>query len=115
MILRLTASLYVYQLGLVQLNCLIFSLIDLDPGCFAKFQRIVFNIIYNPYAVLFIIVCILLNTLFMALDHHDMSKDLESVLRVGNYVSKLWMLRFNMNVNKSVLVHFNQLAWSHLI
>lgn len=66
---------------------------DSDLGCLAKFQRFVFNIIYNPFAVLFIIICILLNTLFMALDHHDMSQDLEVVLRVGNYVSNTYNLR----------------------
>ncbi|XP_031630611.1 sodium channel protein para-like [Contarinia nasturtii] len=57
-----------------------------NPGCCAKFQRIIFNIIYNPFAVLFIIGCILLNTLFMALDHHNMPRNLENVLSVGNYV-----------------------------
>lgn len=58
-----------------------------DAGCLSKFQRSVFYIIYNPYAVLFVIVCILLNTLFMAVDHHDMSPELYNILRFGNYVS----------------------------
>lgn len=59
----------------------------IDPGCLAKVQRCVFNIIYNPFAVLFVIICILLNTLFMALDHHNMPQELETVLRIGNFVS----------------------------
>lgn len=59
-----------------------------DAGCLSKFQRKVFYLIYNPYAVLFVIICILLNTLFMALDHHDMSRELENVLHLGNFVSK---------------------------
>ncbi|XP_055311841.1 sodium channel protein para-like [Sitodiplosis mosellana] len=57
-----------------------------NPGCLAKFQGFVFKIIYNPFAVLFIILCILLNTLFMALDHHEMSEELSDVLTVGNYI-----------------------------
>lgn len=63
------------------------QLFPTDPGCLAKFQRFVFNIIYNPFAVLFVIICILLNTLFMALDHHNMPVELDTVLRAGNYVS----------------------------
>lgn len=52
-----------------------------------KFQRFVFYIIYNPFAVLFVMVCILLNTLTMALDHHMMDRELEQFLRCANYVS----------------------------
>lgn len=95
---------------------LIMSLIYLDPGCLAKFQRFVFNIIYNPFAVLFIIICILLNTLFMALDHHDMSSDLEKVLIVGNYVSfKLWFAWATTRAKKKKNVHSSQLDHSHNI
>lgn len=50
-------------------------------------SKIAFNIIYNPFAVLFVMICILLNTLTMALDHHDMSVELERILRAANYVS----------------------------
>lgn len=56
-------------------------------SCWAKTQKLCFNIIYSPYGALFIIVCILLNTLCMALDHHDMSYELEKVLKTFGYVS----------------------------
>lgn len=36
---------------------------------------------------LFITLCIVVNTLFMALDHHDMDKSMEKILKSGNYVS----------------------------
>lgn len=58
-----------------------------DAGCWSKFQRFFFFIIYNPYVVLFVIICIILNTLCMALDHHNMSIGLEKILRVANIVS----------------------------
>lgn len=61
--------------------------IALAPGCFAKFQRHVFNVIYNPFVVLFITLCIIFNTLIMALDHHDMVKEMDTFLRYGNWVS----------------------------
>lgn len=36
---------------------------------------------------LFITLCIIVNTFFMALDHHDMDPDFEKILKAGNYVS----------------------------
>lgn len=72
---------------MLSLNLSVLNLFS-DAGCLGKFQRKVFYLIYNPYAVLFVIICILLNTLFMALDHHDMSRELENVLHLGNFVSK---------------------------
>ncbi|KAJ6641281.1 Sodium channel protein PaFPC1 [Pseudolycoriella hygida] len=57
-----------------------------DAGCWSKVQRFFFFIIYNPYVVLFVIICIILNTLCMALDHHNMSRELETTLRLANYI-----------------------------
>lgn len=53
-----------------------------------KFQEWVALIVFDPFVELFITLCIVVNTLFMALDHHDMDKDMERVLKSGNYVSK---------------------------
>lgn len=44
-------------------------------------------LVFDPFVELFITLCIVVNTLFMALDHHDMDKDMERVLKTGNYVS----------------------------
>lgn len=44
-------------------------------------------IVFDPFTELFITLCIVVNTLFMALDHYDMDKDLEKMLKSGNYVS----------------------------
>lgn len=57
-------------------------------GYWPKIQKLCFKIIYNPFAALLIIVCIVLNTLCMAIDHHDMNIELDRVLRTSNYVSK---------------------------
>lgn len=43
-------------------------------------------IIFDPFIDLFITLCIVVNTLFMALDHHDMDPGMESTLKNGNYV-----------------------------
>lgn len=54
-----------------------------------KLQRKLFAVIYDPFAVLFIILCILLNTVALALDHHNMTYELARVLTSANYVSSI--------------------------
>lgn len=46
-------------------------------------------IVFDPFVELFITLCIVVNTLFMALDHHDMDRNMEKILKRGNYVSGL--------------------------
>ncbi|XP_058166606.1 sodium channel protein para isoform X29 [Anopheles ziemanni] len=50
-----------------------------------KFQEGVAFIVFDPFVELFITLCIVVNTLFMALDHHDMDPDMEKALKSGNY------------------------------
>lgn len=52
-----------------------------------KFQEWVSFIVFDPFVELFITLCIVVNTMFMAMDHHDMNPELEKVLKSGNYVS----------------------------
>lgn len=52
-----------------------------------RIQEILGLIVFDPFMELFITLCIVVNTLFMAMDHHDMDKDFDNVLKKGNYVS----------------------------
>lgn len=61
-----------------------------------QLQKYVGLLVFDPFVELFITLCIVVNTLFMALDHHDMNKDLERALKSGNYVSRY-------NVSKQIL------------
>lgn len=54
--------------------------------CWLQIQKYVALIVFDPFVELFITLCIVVNTLFMALDHHDMDKDLDKALKSGNYV-----------------------------
>lgn len=56
-------------------------------GCWLKFQEFIAFIVFDPFVELFITLCIVVNTLFMALDHYEMDKDMEKALKSGNYVS----------------------------
>lgn len=51
-----------------------------------KLQGWISWIVFDPFVELFITLCIVVNTLFMALDHHDMNREIEKVLKSGNYV-----------------------------
>lgn len=43
----------------------------------------------DPFVDLAITICIVLNTLFMAMEHHPMTEEFKNVLAVGNLVSLL--------------------------
>lgn len=58
-----------------------------------KFQEGVAWLVFDPFTELFITLCIVVNTLFMALDHHDMDKDMEAWLKKGNYVRVIRQMR----------------------
>ncbi|KAL7020839.1 hypothetical protein ACKWTF_011658 [Chironomus riparius] len=54
-------------------------------SCWLKFQEMVAWLVFDPFVELFITLCIVINTLFMALDHHNMDKGIEKILKTGNY------------------------------
>lgn len=51
-----------------------------------KLQEWIAWLVFDPFVELFITLCIVVNTLFMALDHHNMDRGIEKVLKTGNYV-----------------------------
>ncbi|XP_074071921.1 sodium channel protein type 3 subunit alpha isoform X1 [Macrotis lagotis] len=55
-----------------------------DP--WLKVKRIVNLIVMDPFVDLAITICIVLNTLFMAMEHYPMTQQFNSVLTVGNLV-----------------------------
>ncbi|CAL1280596.1 unnamed protein product [Larinioides sclopetarius] len=54
-------------------------------ACWVRFQEIVSLIVFDPFMELFITLCIVVNTLFMAMDHHNMDGNFEKFLNYGNY------------------------------
>lgn len=56
-----------------------------------KISDVLKLIVFDPFMELFITLCIVVNTLFMALDHNDMNPDMERILKSGNYVRKLFI------------------------
>lgn len=51
-----------------------------------RVKEIVNLIVMDPFVDLAITICIVLNTLFMAMEHYPMTENFEHVLSVGNLV-----------------------------
>ncbi|XP_067824058.1 sodium channel, voltage gated, type V-like, alpha b isoform X1 [Heptranchias perlo] len=51
-----------------------------------KMKKILKFVMMDPFLDLAITICIVLNTLFMAMEHHPMSKEFDQMLSVGNLV-----------------------------
>jgi len=53
-----------------------------------KIQHVLELIVFDAFVDLFITLCIVVNTVFMAMDHHGMEADFAHFLTMGNYVSE---------------------------
>ncbi|XP_073698378.1 sodium channel protein type 4 subunit alpha B [Garra rufa] len=51
-----------------------------------KFKEIIYLIVMDPFVDLGITICIVLNTVFMAMEHYPMTASFENMLAVGNLV-----------------------------
>ncbi|XP_029428181.1 sodium channel protein type 4 subunit alpha [Rhinatrema bivittatum] len=51
-----------------------------------KFKKVVRFVVMDPFVDLGITICIVLNTLFMAMEHYPMTEEFSEVLNVGNLV-----------------------------
>lgn len=58
-------------------------------GPWLKIQELIALLVFDPFVELFITLCIVVNTVFMAMDHHDMNESLDIFLKNGNYVSMI--------------------------
>ena len=56
--------------------------------CYIRLAEFLSIIVFDPFVDLFITLCIVINTAFMALDHHNMDPGMDRTLQNGNYVSQ---------------------------
>lgn len=75
-------------------------------------QKWVGYLVFDPFVELFITLCIVVNTLFMALDHHNMNKDMERILKSGNYVS---IFEFSYVVLHIIYIRFRLILYNILL
>lgn len=78
----------------------IFLIWDCSPH-WLKIKHIVNLVVMDPFVDLAITICIVLNTLFMAMEHYPMTDEFNNVLSVGNLVSRLWFSVHDLEGNMS--------------
>ena len=79
-------------------------------GCYIKLAEFLSFIVFDPFVDLFITLCIVINTAFMALDHHDMDPTMTSTLKNGNYVRDfLYFRQKKIKVQKDQLNHLSDI------
>lgn len=73
-------------------KCIAYCLSCLDILCiweccegWIKIQRLIALVVFDPFTELFILLCILINTLFMALDNDDVDDQMRRLFEQGNY------------------------------
>ncbi|XP_060805800.1 sodium channel protein 60E isoform X2 [Amyelois transitella] len=96
--LSLLAATHKTHMGNFEQNCTYFTdeLVDRNCECcvtccidyegWLQFQNCLYGIVKDPLFELFITTCIVLNTLFLALEHHGMSENVRQALDIGNKV-----------------------------
>ena len=68
-------------------NCAGCEVCCLDYKCWLRTQDILYSVINDPLFDFVVTLCIILNTVFLAIEHHGMSEDLKHVLDTGNKVN----------------------------
>lgn len=82
-----------------------------------KFAELVELLVFDPFVELFITLCIVVNTLFMAMDHYGMNCSFEYFLRMGNYVSRMGVCVLSLSIYpvppslSSPLLSYHQTMW----
>lgn len=73
-------------------RCIAYCLSSLDMLCiweccapWVAVQKVIAAVVFDPFTELFIILCILINTLFMALDSNDTDPQMNVIFVHGNY------------------------------
>jgi len=82
--------------------------------CWVVFARIVELFITDAFVDMFITICIVVNTIFMALDHAGMSRQMAHTLKMGNYVSTHTLFSeacMGLGITAAVLVGMRMIQW----
>lgn len=82
-------SLTMFSDDLVDRNCTNCHRNCIDYQTWLKVQNCLHKVVRDPLFELFIMACIICNTIVLAIEHHGMSQNVRNVLDVGNKVNKL--------------------------
>uniref|UniRef100_A0A3B3ZIP8 Sodium channel protein n=1 Tax=Periophthalmus magnuspinnatus TaxID=409849 RepID=A0A3B3ZIP8_9GOBI len=84
-----------------------------DCACWRPLQRVMYLIVMDPFVDLGITICIVLNTVFMAMEHYPMSEDFEHLLTVGNLVfTGIFTAEMVLKLLALDPYHYFQVGWN---
>lgn len=86
---------------LVDRNCECCVTCCIDYEGWLQFQNCLYGIVKDPLFELFITTCIVLNTLFLALEHHGMSENVRQALDIGNKVLNKYYSKLTLHITKT--------------
>jgi hypothetical protein len=78
---------------LVDRNCSNCNRNCIDYQTWLKVQNCLHKVVRDPLFELFIMACIICNTIVLAIEHHGMSQYVRNILDVGNKVSKFYFTK----------------------
>ncbi|XP_055009098.1 sodium channel protein type 4 subunit alpha B [Boleophthalmus pectinirostris] len=84
-----------------------------DCACWRPLQRVLYLIVMDPFVDLGITICIVLNTVFMAMEHYPMSQDFEHLLTIGNLVfTGIFTAEMVLKLLALDPYHYFQVGWN---
>ena len=78
-----------------------------------KFAKAIEWFIMDAFIDLFITLCIVVNTIFMALDHNSMSLEFERTLKTGNYVSSIVLRQLGSSIPAAFVFLYNAVFYDN--
>ncbi|XP_040918189.1 sodium channel protein type 4 subunit alpha B isoform X2 [Toxotes jaculatrix] len=82
-------------------------------GCWRWLKQWLYTIIMDPFVDLSITICIVLNTVFMAMEHYPMTEEFEELLSVGNLVfTGIFTAEMVLKLLAMDPYHYFQVGWN---
>lgn len=87
--------------GLVDRNCSNCNRNCIDYQTWLRVQNCLHKVVRDPLFELFIMACIICNTIVLAIEHHGMSQNVRNILDVGNKVINLYFTKNYIILNQN--------------
>ncbi|XP_056143517.1 sodium channel protein type 4 subunit alpha B-like [Lampris incognitus] len=82
-------------------------------GCWRWLKKWLYIIVMDPFVDLGITICIVLNTVFMAMEHYPMAPDFENMLSIGNLVfTGIFTAEMVLKLLAMDPYHYFQVGWN---
>ncbi|XP_047212611.1 sodium channel protein type 4 subunit alpha B-like isoform X2 [Girardinichthys multiradiatus] len=82
-------------------------------SCWRWLKKVLYTIVMDPFVDLTITICIVLNTVFMAMEHYPMTEEFEELLSIGNLVfTGIFTAEMVLKLLAMDPYHYFQVGWN---